>query len=79
MMFSQWRLHRKVFLLSLSYDSTFLTSVLKVLKMSSCILFFFSDVAEEFSAKAESSVAVHLQEKASPEFTRDLELTILQG
>jgi hypothetical protein len=41
----------------------------------------FSDVAEEAAAKAESFVAVvpqpvHHQEEASPEFTRDLELTI---
>jgi hypothetical protein len=48
----------------------------------------FSNVAEELAAKAESSVAavkaivpqpVHHQEKASPEFTRDLELTIHKG
>jgi hypothetical protein len=39
----------------------------------------FSDVAEEVAAKAESSIAVHLQEKVSPEFTRDLELTIHKG
>jgi hypothetical protein len=48
----------------------------------------FSDVAEEAAAKAESSVAaveavvpqpVHHQEEASPEFTRDLEITIHKG
>jgi seryl-tRNA synthetase len=35
MMFLRWSLHKKVFLLGLSYDSTFLTSILQVLKMSS--------------------------------------------
>jgi hypothetical protein len=49
---------------------------------------FFSDVTEEAAAKAESSVVaveavvpqpVHDQEEVSPEFTRDLELTIHKG
>jgi hypothetical protein len=48
----------------------------------------FSDVPEEAAAKAETFVAVvetvvrqpvHHQEEASPEFTRDLELTIHKG
>jgi hypothetical protein len=52
MMFSRWSLHRKVFLLGLSYDSTFPTSVLQVLKMSSWILAPFQMLLLKFRRRS---------------------------
>jgi hypothetical protein len=52
MMFSQWSLHRKVFLFGLSHDSTFPIGVLQVLKMNSRILAPFQMLLLKFRRRS---------------------------